>query len=257
MMRKKLLLVEDSVTIRKVFELAFEKSDISVVAVDTGDEVVRMAAELAPDLVVVDVTLPEKDGFEVASAILENERTKDLPVLILSGTLLPLDEEKFRACGAKGVLFKPFETMELLDKVESLIGKREEALPVVESPEPLPVVGSPVSAPVVEAPAPPPPVDEHWDFSDVLDEVEETTPAAKSDAAARRMPRRRRPRRSFPRSSPGPPGRTRRATTNSTCRSTISRNRPRPRPLRKRPPRLSWPRLRLRPRWKRWRRSTR
>ena len=65
-MRKKLLLVEDSVTIQKVFELAFEKSDISVVAVDNGDDVVRMAAEIAPDLVVVDVTLPGKDGFEVA-----------------------------------------------------------------------------------------------------------------------------------------------------------------------------------------------
>ncbi|MBE0602213.1 MAG: response regulator, partial [Deltaproteobacteria bacterium] len=139
-MRKKILLAEDSVTIQKVFELAFEKSGFSVVAVDNGDEVVRVAEEISPDLVVVDVTLPGKDGFEVASAILAGENTKNFPVLILSGTLNPLDEEKLKACGAKGVLFKPFETMELLEKVGGLIGKREEAPPpvAVEPVEPPP-----------------------------------------------------------------------------------------------------------------------
>ena len=173
-MRKKILLAEDSATIQKVFELAFEKTGFSVISVDNGDEAVRMAAEIAPDLVVVDVTLPGNDGFEVAAEIHGGEHTKDVPVLILSGTLVPLDEEKVEACGAKGVLFKPFETMELLEKVEGLTGRREEAPSEVKMPEP-----------VAAAPAPPaPPADEHWDFSDVLDEAEETTPAAKPDAAA-------------------------------------------------------------------------
>jgi len=167
-MRKKILLAEDSVTIQKVFDLAFEKSDFSVIAVDNGDEVVRVAEEISPDLVVVDVTLPGKDGFEVASELLAGEHTKNFPVLILSGTLNPLDEEKFKACGAKGVLFKPFETIELLEKVGGLIGKREEA-----------------PAPVVKPVEPPPPADEPWNFSDVLDEVEETVPAEKPDAAAK------------------------------------------------------------------------
>jgi CheY-like chemotaxis protein len=167
MMRKKLLLAEDSVTIQKVFELAFEKSEISVIPVDNGDDAVRMAAEIAPDLVVADVTLPGKDGFEVASAILEGGSGKEMPVLILSGTQAPFDEEKFKSCGAHGVLFKPFETRELLEKVEGLVGKGE--LPAAEA----------------KAPEPPPPADERWDFSDVLDEVEETIPAAaKPDVAA-------------------------------------------------------------------------
>jgi DNA-binding response OmpR family regulator len=162
-MRKKLLLAEDSATIQKVFELAFEKSDITVVAIDNGDDAVRMAVETSPDLVVADVTLPGKDGFEVAEAILGEESAKDIPVLILSGTQTLFDEERFRACGAKGVLFKPFETLELLEKVESLIGKREE----------IPAAG--------KAPEAPPPADERWDFSDVLDEVEEKGPAAKAE----------------------------------------------------------------------------
>ncbi len=174
-MQKKILLAEDSATIQKVFELAFEKTGFSVISVDNGDEAVRMAAEIAPDLVVVDVTLPGKDGFEVAAAIHGDERTKDLPVLILSGTLVPLDEGKVEACGAKGVLFKPFETMELLEKVESLTARREEAPAVGKVPEP-----------VEEAPAPP--SDEHWDFSDVLDEVEEAVPPAKPSAAPGTVP---------------------------------------------------------------------
>lgn len=171
MMRKKILLADDSATIQKVFEIAFEKTGFSVVSVDNGDEAVRMAAEIAPDLVVVDVTLPGKDGFEVAAAIRGGERTKGLPVLILSGTLVPFEEGKVEACGAKGVLFKPFDTMELLEKVESLTGWREEAAPVAKA------TGHGAAPPA-------PPADEHWDFSDVLDEVQEAVPAAKPGAAA-------------------------------------------------------------------------
>ncbi|MBP2675700.1 MAG: response regulator, partial [Deltaproteobacteria bacterium] len=166
-MRKKILLAEDSVTIQKVFELTFANTDISVVPVDNGDDAVRLAAEISPDLVIADVTLPGKDGFEVASAVLGEISTKDMPVLILSGTQVPFDEERFRACGARGVLFKPFETMELLEKVEGILGKREEAR---------------VSA---KAPEPPPPAEERWDFSDVLDEAAEASPPARAEVPSK------------------------------------------------------------------------
>jgi CheY-like chemotaxis protein len=167
MMRKKILLAEDSVTIQKVFELTFANTDFSVVPVDNGDDAVRLAAEISPDLVIADVTLPGKDGFEVASAVLGEISTKDLPVLILSGTQVPFDEERFRACGARGVLFKPFETMELLEKVEGILGKREEAR---------------VSA---LAPEPPSPAEERWDFSDVLDEAAEASPPARAEVPSK------------------------------------------------------------------------
>jgi len=162
-MPKKLLLAEDSLTIRKVFELALFRSDIAITAVDNGDDAVRLAGELLPDLVVADLTLPGKNGFEVASELRAMEKTENIPVLILSGTLIPLDEARFKASRARGVLFKPFESRELLETIERLF--REEAQ-VAESPK----------SPVIPA------VDERWDFSDVMDEVE--AEAGKSAATA-------------------------------------------------------------------------
>ncbi|MBP2676165.1 MAG: response regulator, partial [Deltaproteobacteria bacterium] len=149
----KLLLAEDSLTIRKVFELALSRSDIAITAVDTGEDAVRLAGEIFPDLVIADLTLPGKNGFDVAAELRAMEKTERIPVLILSGTLIPLDEARLKASGARGVLLKPFESRELLDTIERVL---REGAPVVESPKPQ------------EAPA----VDERWDFSDVLDEVE-------------------------------------------------------------------------------------
>jgi CheY-like chemotaxis protein len=152
-MPKKLLLAEDSLTIRKVFELALSRSDIAITSVDNGEDAVRLAAEISPDLVVADLTLPGKNGYSVAAELRAMEKTEKIPVLILSGTLVPLDEARFKASGAKGVLFKPFESRELLENIERLL-REEERVP--EPPKPQ---GAPAA-------------DERWDFSDVMDEIE-------------------------------------------------------------------------------------
>src|SRR5512134_2537814 len=128
-MPKKLLLAEDSLTIQKVFELAFAHSDVSITAVDNGEDAVRLAGEIVPDLVVADVTLPGKDGYAVAAELRAAEKTRGIPVLILSGSLAPLDEQRFRTSRASGVLFKPFDSQELMGKVEGLLRREAEAPP--------------------------------------------------------------------------------------------------------------------------------
>lgn len=151
-MGKRILLAEDSLTIQKVFELTFAQSDVALTMVDNGDDAVRLAEESAPDLVVADVTLPGKDGFQVAEEL--SGKARACPVLILCGTLSPFDEERFKKSGARSVLFKPFASQDLIDKVQELlkaeegaVGKgKEEAVPAAEEP---------------------------WDFSDVLEEVEQ------------------------------------------------------------------------------------
>lgn len=161
-MGKKILLAEDSLTIRKVFELAFAQTDIALTTVDNGSDAVRLAEETSPDLVVADVTLPGKDGFQVAEELCASEKMKSCPILILSGSISPFDEERFKKCGAAGVLFKPFESQEMLEKVQELLRGQEE---IVHAEK------------VEEAPA----ADEPWDFSDVLDEV--TRESGKAAAA--------------------------------------------------------------------------
>src|SRR4030042_3144868 len=158
-MPKKLLLAEDSPTIRKGFELALARYDIAIPAVRHGEDAVRLAGEILPDLVVADLTLPGKNGFAVAAELRAMEKTEKIPVLILSGALVPLDEARFKASGARGVLLKPFESRELLESIEHLLS---ESTPAPEFRKPQ------------EAPA----VDERWDFRDVLAEVEAGAPGA-------------------------------------------------------------------------------
>ncbi|NNF84855.1 MAG: response regulator, partial [Deltaproteobacteria bacterium] len=112
-MTTKLLLAEDSLTIQRVFEMTLRQSGISLTVVDNGEDAIRLAKEISPDIVVADVSLPGKDGFEVADELRSPEAGGTYPVLILAGTLSPFDEERFKECGANGVLFKPFESQEL------------------------------------------------------------------------------------------------------------------------------------------------
>jgi DNA-binding response OmpR family regulator len=156
-MYKKILLAEDSLTIQKVFELALAKSDVALTMIDNGEDAVRLAGEIVPDLVVADVTLPGKDGFQITSDLRASEKTRSVPVLVLAGTVTPFDEERFKACGANGVLFKPFESQQLIDKVEELLGEGQEA-PAAETETAEAGAESGGSEP--------------WDFSDVLEDVE-------------------------------------------------------------------------------------
>ena len=210
-MPKKLLLAEDSLTIRKVFELALSRSDIAITAVDNGEDAVRLAGEIFPDLVVADLTLPGKNGLAVAAELRAMEKTERIPVLILSGTLVPLDEARFKASGAKGVLFKPFESRELLENIERLL---RESTPAPESRMPQ------------EAPA----VDERWDFSDVMDEVEAETGRSAAPAPAAREALL--PGAILPGGARTPP-----PSTSSTCRSTRSKEVRKISPRRPAPPR--------------------
>ena len=166
-MGKRILLAEDSLTIRKVFELTFAQSDVAMTMVDNGDDAIRLAEETAPDLVVADVTLPGKDGYQVGEELGASEKGRGCPVLILCGTLSPFDEERFKKSGARGVLFKPFVSQELIDKVQELLRGREEAAGTEKG----------------EAP---PSAEEPWDFSDILDEVEQDSGKGTVSAAAKR-----------------------------------------------------------------------
>jgi DNA-binding response OmpR family regulator len=166
-MGKRILLAEDSLTIRKVFELTFAQSDVILTMVDNGDDAVRLAEETTPDLVVADVTLPGKDGYQVGEELSASEKARACPVLILCGTLSPFDEERFKKSGARGVLFKPFVSQELIDKVQDLLRGKEEVAGMEKGEET-------------------PSAEEPWDFSDILEEVEQESGKVTVSAAAKR-----------------------------------------------------------------------
>src|ERR1700752_5144120 len=88
--------------------LAFEERGISVTAVGNGEAAVRRLPDLNPDLVLADVFMPVRNGYEVCEFVKKDSRFGNIPVILLVGAFYPLDEKEARRVGADGVLKKPF-----------------------------------------------------------------------------------------------------------------------------------------------------
>jgi CheY-like chemotaxis protein len=122
----KLLLADDSVTIQRVIELTFADEDVQVVAVGDGQQAIDRVRTDRPDIVLADVGMPERDGYEVAAFIKGDPELAHIPVLLLTGAFEPIDEARARAVGCDGVLVKPFEPQMVISRVRDLLaGKRD------------------------------------------------------------------------------------------------------------------------------------
>jgi CheY-like chemotaxis protein len=121
-MPKTLLVADDSLTIRKVIGMVLALEDFQLTSVDNGIDAIARAREMKPDLVLADVLMPGRSGYEVCEALKADPSTAHVPVLLLSGNFEPFDEGRARAARADGHLTKPFESQALLDKVRALLG---------------------------------------------------------------------------------------------------------------------------------------
>ncbi|MFN2492423.1 MAG: PleD family two-component system response regulator [Pyrinomonadaceae bacterium] len=134
---RKLLLADDSITIQKVVDLTFADEGVDVVCVNNGREAIERLEEFIPDVVLADVYMPQMNGYEVCEYIKQNEKLKNIPVMLLVGSFEPFDETEARRVGADDILTKPFQSIRrLIDKVGTLVGGRpaEEQIPTAELP---------------------------------------------------------------------------------------------------------------------------
>ena len=121
-MPKTLLVADDSLTIRKVIGMVLALEDFRITAVDNGIDAIARSREIRPDLVILDVLMPGRSGYEVCETLKSNPATAGTPVLLLAGNFEPFDEARARAVRADAHLTKPFESQALLDKVRTLLG---------------------------------------------------------------------------------------------------------------------------------------
>jgi CheY-like chemotaxis protein len=123
-MPHKLLLADDSVTIQRVIELTFADEDIHVTVVGDGRQAIERVRSDRPDIVLADIGMPERDGYEVAAFIKGDPRLAHIPVILLTGAFEPLDEDRARLVGCDGVLVKPFEPQMVINRVRELLSGR-------------------------------------------------------------------------------------------------------------------------------------
>jgi CheY-like chemotaxis protein len=129
-MSRTILLADDSVTIQKVVELTFMDEDYTVIAVSNGDDALTALSDLNPDLVITDLHMPGAGGFEVS----RQAKAQGLPVLLLVGTFEPFQQAEADAAGVDGVVKKPFDSQELLQRVGELMGQYEPSAGSADDP---------------------------------------------------------------------------------------------------------------------------
>jgi CheY-like chemotaxis protein len=128
-----LLLADDSVTIQRVIELTFADQDIDVVAVSDGDQAIARLDTMPPDIVLVDVGMPGRSGYDVAGHVKHTPHLSHIPVVLLTGAFEPVDEVKASALGCEGILAKPFEPQMVISRVKELLAR-----PAADSAAPAP-----------------------------------------------------------------------------------------------------------------------
>lgn len=117
-----ILIAEDSHTIQAMVTSRLERSGYDVLAVDNGDEALRLARERRPALAVLDVEMPGLSGIEVTRRLRADEETRNLPVILLTARDNDADVEAGYEAGASDYITKPFSPQELQSRVKGLLG---------------------------------------------------------------------------------------------------------------------------------------
>lgn len=122
-MRKRILLVDDEAPIQRLVAATLGRVDFDLAIASNGYEALERVSARPPDLVLLDVTMPEMDGFIVASTLKGDPATADVPIIMLTARSSADDLAHGRAIGVDEYLIKPFSPLRLLNKVYDLLGE--------------------------------------------------------------------------------------------------------------------------------------
>ena len=124
----KILVIDDDVAINELIKVNLELSYYKVITALDGNKGYALAKQELPDLIILDVMMPEVDGYTVAKRIRENEETKDIPIIMLTALNMLQNKVQGFNIGVDDYLCKPFEMEELLVRIKALL-KRTNNIP--------------------------------------------------------------------------------------------------------------------------------
>jgi CheY-like chemotaxis protein len=121
---KKILIIEDEKILSDLLQKKLTNEEYAVLTAANGEEGIEQMKKNKPDLVLLDILMPKKSGFEVMEDMAKNTETKDIPVIIISNSGQPVELEKAKKMGAKCCLVKAeFDPQEVIEKIKEQIGK--------------------------------------------------------------------------------------------------------------------------------------
>ena len=121
--RKLIVAVDDSLTVRKIVSITLERMGYRVMTAPEGPKGLELVVQQKPDLILLDITMPGMDGYQVCKAIKQNQATKRIPVVMLSGKDGFFDKVKGRLAGATDYITKPFREATLAEAVKKYSAK--------------------------------------------------------------------------------------------------------------------------------------
>lgn len=122
MPRRRVLLADDDPALRRLIGTTLGSGDFEVLQAVDGEEALRMAQQQLPELVLLDVNMPKRDGFEVCRLLKREPQTRDIKVVMLTARTTDADRARARDVGADDYFVKPFSPVQLLNKVYALLG---------------------------------------------------------------------------------------------------------------------------------------
>jgi len=117
----KLLLADDSITIQKVVELILADEDFEIKSAGNGEEALALVSSFEPDVVLADIEMPKMNGYQLCDRLKQNPSTSSVPVILLTGAFEPIDEELAKQVKADDFIVKPFESQELISKINAVL----------------------------------------------------------------------------------------------------------------------------------------
>ena len=120
MIPKKVLIIDDEVLIRKTTALLLKKAQIDVITAGSGSEGIDLAKKQNPDLILLDIIMPEMSGWEVLSRLKARKDLAKIPVIVFTAEDYSMSESKALQKGAEGVCRKPFQLHQLLGIIDGL-----------------------------------------------------------------------------------------------------------------------------------------
>lgn len=117
--KKKLLVVDDEPNIRLLIKRIFEQ-EFNVIEAENGRKAYELAARQIPDIILMDIMMPESDGLSALNEMKSHEPTKDIPVIMLTGVGHELNERLAKSVGANGYMRKPIKPQDLVEAVRKV-----------------------------------------------------------------------------------------------------------------------------------------
>jgi DNA-binding response OmpR family regulator len=122
--KQKILIVEDEATLQKALQEILLQEDYEVVSALDGELGLKMASSETPDMILLDLILPKMDGFEVLEALKKDEKTKEIPIIILTNLGGTEDVQKALVLGATNYMVKAdHDLSEIVGKIRGIIGR--------------------------------------------------------------------------------------------------------------------------------------